>query len=158
MQNVRPRLVFLVTEDWYFLMHRLPMAFAAQRAGYDVHVACRVGQKGADDFLVRSLLGNRFSVVNHKAGVAAGGVNAANFEELRLDSRAGADRITLDHLAGSGLGTVVLSAGKAVGFTKESYPFNQDTSAVGGLEPLLLPWSDTKTLRYKWTGSGFEKQ
>ncbi|MBL9024642.1 MAG: hypothetical protein JNL21_20775 [Myxococcales bacterium] len=53
---------------------------------------------------------------------------------------------------------VVLSAGKAVGFTKESYPFNQDTSAVGGLEPLLLPWSDTKTLRYKWTGSGFEKQ
>lgn len=47
MQNARPRLVFLVTEDWYFLMHRLPMAFAAQRAGYDVHVACRVGDKGA---------------------------------------------------------------------------------------------------------------
>jgi glycosyltransferase involved in cell wall biosynthesis len=48
MQSARPRLVFLVTEDWYFLMHRLPMAFAAQRAGYDVHVACRVGDKGAE--------------------------------------------------------------------------------------------------------------
>jgi glycosyltransferase involved in cell wall biosynthesis len=33
-----PRLVYLVTEDWYFLSHRLPMACAAQHAGYDVHV------------------------------------------------------------------------------------------------------------------------
>jgi glycosyltransferase involved in cell wall biosynthesis len=32
------RLVYLVTEDWYFLSHRLPMAKAAQQAGYDVHV------------------------------------------------------------------------------------------------------------------------
>lgn len=46
MKDVRPRLLFLVTEDWYFLMHRLPMALAAQRAGYDVHVACRVVTKG----------------------------------------------------------------------------------------------------------------
>jgi glycosyltransferase involved in cell wall biosynthesis len=34
----KPVLAFLVTEDWYFLSHRLPMALAAQRAGYDVHV------------------------------------------------------------------------------------------------------------------------
>ncbi|MGC1467432.1 MAG: glycosyltransferase family 4 protein, partial [Pseudolabrys sp.] len=34
----RPALVYLVTEDWYFLSHRIPMAQAAQRAGYDVHV------------------------------------------------------------------------------------------------------------------------
>ena len=33
-----PRLVYLVTEDWYFLSHRLPMAKAAQQAGYEVHV------------------------------------------------------------------------------------------------------------------------
>lgn len=52
---------------------------------------------------------------------------------------------------------VVLSSGRAVGFTKDTYPFNQDTSAVGGLEPLLLPWSETKTLRYKWSGAGFAK-
>jgi glycosyltransferase involved in cell wall biosynthesis len=43
---VRPRLVYLVTEDWYFLSHRLPMALAAKHAGYDVHVATRVDKTG----------------------------------------------------------------------------------------------------------------
>lgn len=38
-----PRLLYLVSEDWYFLSHRLPMARAAQAAGYDVHVATRIG-------------------------------------------------------------------------------------------------------------------
>lgn len=37
-----PRLVYLVTEDWYFVSHRLPMARAAARAGFEVHVATRV--------------------------------------------------------------------------------------------------------------------
>jgi glycosyltransferase involved in cell wall biosynthesis len=45
--NAPPILLYLVTEDWYFLSHRLPMALAAQRAGYDVHVAARVGRGGA---------------------------------------------------------------------------------------------------------------
>jgi UDP-N-acetyl-D-galactosamine dehydrogenase len=35
----RPVLCYLVTEDWYFISHRLPMAIAAKDAGYDVHVA-----------------------------------------------------------------------------------------------------------------------
>ena len=34
-------LLFVVTEDWYFLSHRLPMARAARAAGYDVAVAAR---------------------------------------------------------------------------------------------------------------------
>jgi glycosyltransferase involved in cell wall biosynthesis len=42
-----PVLVYLVTEDWYFVSHRLPMALAAQRAGYEVHVATRVRAHGA---------------------------------------------------------------------------------------------------------------
>ncbi len=37
-----PVLLYLVTEDWYFLSHRIPMALAAQRAGYEVHVATHV--------------------------------------------------------------------------------------------------------------------
>ena len=40
-------LLYLVTEDWYFLSHRIPMALAAQRAGYDVHVATHVVDGGA---------------------------------------------------------------------------------------------------------------
>lgn len=42
----RPRLLYLVTEDWYFLSHRLPMAHAARAAGFDVHVATRVAEHG----------------------------------------------------------------------------------------------------------------
>jgi len=38
----KPRIVYLVTEDWYFVSHRLPMARAARDAGYDVHVATHV--------------------------------------------------------------------------------------------------------------------
>ncbi|HET7681142.1 MAG TPA: glycosyltransferase family 4 protein [Xanthobacteraceae bacterium] len=41
------RLLYLVSEDWYFCSHRLPMALAAQSAGYDVHVATRVQADGA---------------------------------------------------------------------------------------------------------------
>jgi glycosyltransferase involved in cell wall biosynthesis len=39
---VPPRLLYVVTEDWYFLSHRLPMARAARDAGFDVHVATRL--------------------------------------------------------------------------------------------------------------------
>lgn len=38
----RPRLLYVVTEDWYFLSHRLAMARAARAAGFEVHVATRV--------------------------------------------------------------------------------------------------------------------
>ncbi len=41
-----PKLLFLVTEDWAFWRHRLPMALAAKAAGYDVAVACRVRDHG----------------------------------------------------------------------------------------------------------------
>lgn len=41
--KVNPRLLFVVTEDWYFVSHRLPLAVAAQGAGFDVAVATRVG-------------------------------------------------------------------------------------------------------------------
>lgn len=37
-----PRILYVVTEDWYFLSHRLPMAHAAKEAGYEVHVATRL--------------------------------------------------------------------------------------------------------------------
>jgi glycosyltransferase involved in cell wall biosynthesis len=37
-----PRLLFLVTEDWYFCSHRLPLGIAARTRGYDVTVATRV--------------------------------------------------------------------------------------------------------------------
>lgn len=39
------RLMFVVTEDWYFVSHRLPLARAARDAGYEVLVATRLGAK-----------------------------------------------------------------------------------------------------------------
>lgn len=41
-----PKLLFLVTEDWYFCSHRLLLARAAKRSGYDVTVATRVRDHG----------------------------------------------------------------------------------------------------------------
>ena len=38
------KILYLVSEDWYFMSHRIPMARAAQKAGYEVHVATRVGE------------------------------------------------------------------------------------------------------------------
>ena len=37
-----PKLLFLVTEDWYFCSHRLHIALAAKSAGYDVAVVTRL--------------------------------------------------------------------------------------------------------------------
>jgi hypothetical protein len=42
----RAKLIFLVTEDWYFWSHRLPVARAARDAGFEVLVATRVREHG----------------------------------------------------------------------------------------------------------------
>ena len=41
-----PKLLFVVTEDWYFVSHRLALAVAAKKGGFDVAVATRVGEHG----------------------------------------------------------------------------------------------------------------
>jgi glycosyltransferase involved in cell wall biosynthesis len=55
----RPKLLFLVTEDWYFCSHRLPVARAARDAGFEVVVAARVRGHGGrirdEGFALRAL-------------------------------------------------------------------------------------------------------
>jgi glycosyltransferase involved in cell wall biosynthesis len=41
-----PKLLYLVTEDWFFVSHFLPMAQAAQECGFDVVVATRIREDG----------------------------------------------------------------------------------------------------------------
>jgi len=41
-----PRLLYLITEDWYFWSHRVDLARAAREAGYEVIVATRVTDHG----------------------------------------------------------------------------------------------------------------
>ena len=40
----KAKILYLVTEDWYFWSHRLPMARAARDLGFEVLVAARVNQ------------------------------------------------------------------------------------------------------------------
>jgi glycosyltransferase involved in cell wall biosynthesis len=60
------RLLYVVTEDWYFLSHRLPMARAAKAAGYAVHVATRMDKGraaiGAEGFTPHALAWRRGSL------------------------------------------------------------------------------------------------
>jgi len=60
------RILYVVTEDWYFLSHRLPMARAAKAAGYEVHVAARLkdGRAGieAEGFVAHPLAWSRGSL------------------------------------------------------------------------------------------------
>jgi glycosyltransferase involved in cell wall biosynthesis len=43
-EYVKPRVLFFITEDWYFWSHRLSIARAARDAGFEVLIATRVGQ------------------------------------------------------------------------------------------------------------------
>ena len=41
-----PKILYLVTEDWFFVSHFLPMAQAARECGFEVVVATRLGADG----------------------------------------------------------------------------------------------------------------
>jgi len=49
---------------------------------------------------------------------------------------------------------IELRPGRAVGWTEKTYPFPPDTTAAGGLEPLLLPWGGGSR-KYAFDGSAF---
>ena len=66
-----PRLLYLVTEDWYFVSHRLPMARAARDAGFEVHVAARVAGHG------EAITGEGFTL--HPLGWKRGSANPLAF-------------------------------------------------------------------------------
>ncbi|SVC02140.1 uncharacterized protein METZ01_LOCUS254994, partial [marine metagenome] len=63
-ERKKSKLLFVVTEDWYFVSHRLPLAVAARESGFDVAVATRVGKhaetiKSADIRLIPFELSRR---------------------------------------------------------------------------------------------------
>ena len=47
-----------------------------------------------------------------------------------------------------------LGPGHALGWDQKSFPFRQEFQAQGGIEPLLLPWTE-EAVRYRWAGAGF---
>ncbi|HOU94947.1 MAG TPA: hypothetical protein PLU22_28045, partial [Polyangiaceae bacterium] len=49
---------------------------------------------------------------------------------------------------------LVLRPGRAVGWTRKTYPFPADQGPTGGLEPLLLPWAGGEQ-RYSFSGTAY---
>ena len=50
---------------------------------------------------------------------------------------------------------IELRPGRAVGWNEKSYPFPEDTTTAGGLEPLLLPWGSGTARKYKFDGRAY---
>lgn len=58
---------------------------------------------------------------------------------------------------GNGL-DIELLAGRAHGFTKSTYPFEEDSNPTGGFEPLSLPWGNLGQRRYRFDGARYSVQ
>ncbi len=142
-RSARPRLLYLVSEDWYFLSHRLPMARAARDAGYDVHVATRVAGGGA------AIAAEGFTI--HPLTWRRGSTNPVDFTsavaEVRKVYRALAPELVhqvafwpsiVGSLAAAGLPVRRVSALAGLGFAFTSNTFKA-RSVRGVLRPLLRP-------------------
>ena len=116
------RIVYLVTEDWYFVSHRLPMARAAKRAGFEVHVATRV--------VAHAHAIEREGFILHRIGWRRGSLNPLHLLSVILEIRGLYRRIepALAHhvalvptfvgsIASLGLPVVCLNALAGLGFT-----------------------------------------
>jgi glycosyltransferase involved in cell wall biosynthesis len=120
-QPVKPVLVYLVTEDWYFLSHRLPMACAALRAGYDVHVATNVADGGAAiegyGFKLHPLNWRRGSARPHDIIRILGEIRAL-YKRLKPDlvHHVGVQPAIIGALASIGMPIVKLHAMAGLGF------------------------------------------
>lgn len=47
------------------------------------------------------------------------------------------------------------TAGRAHGWTKQTYPWGDSAAGASPVEPLVLPWGQTKHVRYQWDGHTF---
>jgi glycosyltransferase involved in cell wall biosynthesis len=119
--RLKPVLVYLVTQDWYFMSHRVPMARAAQRAGYDVHVVTHVDKHRA----AIEALGFRLHAVDWRRGSVDPLAFLNSIRAVRRHYRAIAPDLIhhvalqptiVGSLAASGLASVRLNALTGLGF------------------------------------------
>ena len=135
--RARPVLVFLVTEDWYFLSHRLPMAREAQRVGYDVHVITRVNKGGAaieaEGFRLHSVVWQRGSI-NPFAFFSNIRAVRRHYRAIEPDlvHHVALQPTIVGSLAAAGLSSMRLNALAGLGFT-----FASSTSKARLVRPIL---------------------
>jgi glycosyltransferase involved in cell wall biosynthesis len=113
------RLLYVVNEDWAFLLNRLPMARAAHNAGFEVHVATRVSD-GADAIKAEGF-------ILHPIPLQRGGISPLIAIPAVLALRHIARRIKPDIVHHSGLQCCVYGSIAAIG---RKYPH---VSAMTGL-------------------------
>lgn len=137
------KILYLVSEDWYFVSHRLPMARAARSAGYEIHVVTRVDTCGED--IQRE--GFRLHPIHWRRG----NMNPLRLLSAALETRRVYRRINPDlahhvalvptligSLAALGLPVIRLNALAGLG-----YAFTSETTKARALRPfatLLLGW------------------
>jgi hypothetical protein len=63
---------------------------------------------------------------------------------------------TVSFLAGRPGLDIEVRPGRAVGWDRSNWPYKQDTEAVSGLEPLLLPWT-AQPVRYRFIGDRYSR-
>jgi len=133
------RLLYLVTEDWYFTSHRLPMARAARDAGYEVHVATQVGDQRArieaEGFIVHPLAWKRGST-DPRAAISVAGRIRALYRRVRPDlvHSVGLQPSVIGSLAAVGLPMAMLNAMAGLGFA-----FTSATPRARAVRAVLRP-------------------
>jgi len=135
--RTKPVLVYLVTEDWYFMSHRLPMALEAQRAGFDVHVVTQVNNDGA----AIEALGFRLHSIVWQRGSISPFAFLTNLQAVRrlyrdiapdLVHQVGLQPSIVGSLSATGLGGMRLNALAGLGFT-----FTSATPKARFMRPIL---------------------
>jgi glycosyltransferase involved in cell wall biosynthesis len=126
-----------VTEDWYFLSHRLPMAREARRAGFDIHVIANVN-KGraaieAEGFSLHEVSWRRGSV-NLVAFVAIVGTVRRLYKSIAPDivHHVALQPTIVGSLAAAGLPFMRLNALAGLGYT-----FTSSTLKARLVRPIL---------------------
>jgi glycosyltransferase involved in cell wall biosynthesis len=114
------RLLYVVNEDWAFLLNRLPMARAAQKAGFEVHVATRVND-GA-----RAIEAEGFTL--HPIPLRRGGISPLSTIPAILALRQITGRIQPDIAHHSGLQCCVFGSIAAFG---RRFPYVSALTGMG---------------------------
>jgi glycosyltransferase involved in cell wall biosynthesis len=118
--NAPRKLLYVVNEDWAFLLNRLPMARAARKAGYEVHVATRVDEGAA------AIESEGFTL--HPIPLQRGGISPLSAIRAILALRQVTARIKPDIAHHSGLQCCVFGSIAAFG---RKYPYVSALTGMG---------------------------
>lgn len=135
----RARILYVATEDWYFLSDTLPLACAAKAAGHDVWVATRAN--GSHEAIIKAGLNFTPLARMSRSGIGALSESRSIGELRRIYRRIGPDLV--HHIA---LKPILYGAVAARGLASLAtvnsvmglgYVFTSDSLKAGALRPFM---------------------